>query len=214
MWRFKSSPPHQLMKPKLHLIYLPGIGDAPPTSAQAKALRTWPWWGVEAEIFELHWADDVVWRDKFQRLLVRIDELQAAGKTIALVGISAGASAAINAYAARSNAIHGVVCVAGKVNRPQAIGRYYRQNNPSFVESVEAAQTSLRQLSSSDRQRILSRYALLDGSVVRSDSIIPGAHNRLVFTIGHIFTIATQITLGAPSFIRFLKRLPRDRMVA
>ncbi len=196
------------MTNKLHLIYLPGIGDAPDNSAQTKAIRFGTWWGVESEIFNLWWADNVAWPTKFNRLLKRIDELHDSGKTVGLVGISAGASAAINAFAAREDIIHGVVCIAGKVNRPESIGQRYRQHNPSFVESVEATASSLRQLSPPDKSRILSRYAWLDGTVTRSDSRIPGAHNHSVPAIGHVFTIATQIMLGAPSFIRFLKRLP------
>jgi pimeloyl-ACP methyl ester carboxylesterase len=206
MWRFKSSPPHQHMN-RLYIIYIPGIGDARPSSYQAKAVRTWSWWGVEAEIFELNWADDVPWQTKFQSLLNRIDELGSAGRKVSLVGVSAGASAAINAYAERP-AIHGVVLIAGKVNRPAAIGRRYRQNEPSFVTSAEHAPDSLGKLSPADRRRILSRFAVLDGVVTRKDSTIPDARNRISPTIGHVLTIAVQITLGAPSFIRFLERLP------
>jgi hypothetical protein len=61
-------------------------------------------------------------------------------------------------------------------------------------------------LTASDRARILSRYAVLDERVTRQDSLVPGAHNRLSPTIGHVPTIAAQLILGAPSFLRFLKR--------
>jgi len=194
------------MTKQLHLIYLPGIGDAPEGSYQAKAVRTWRWWGVDSEVYELNWRDDITWVVKFQKLLERIDQLTKEGKSVALVGISAGASAAINAYAARSDSLVGIVCIAGKINRPETIGSRYRQNNPSFVTSAEAAPTALARISAKDRKRILSRYAILDTVVARSDSHIPGAHNRVVPSIGHVITIATQISLGAPSFIRFLKR--------
>jgi hypothetical protein len=196
------------MKKRLHLIYIPGIGDAPQDGSQAKAVRAWRWWGVESEVFEMNWGDDVPWATKLQSLLERIDELAAAGRPVALVAASAGASAAINAFALRREAVTGVVCIAGKVNRPKAIGQRFRRHNPAFVESVQAAAGSLQKLRPADRQRILSRYALLDTYVTKADSRIPGARNRRVPSIGHFVTIATQITLGAPGFIRFLKRLP------
>lgn len=199
------------MTNKLHVLYLPGIGDAPPGSFQSRAVNYWKHWDIEVEIFELNWSDNVAWLAKFQNLLTRIDELLAEGRPVAIVGVSAGASAAINAFAARKDQIVGVVCIAGKVNRPHTIGPRYRSHNPSFVGSVEATAVSLEQLSPKQRQRILSRFALLDGRVARADSRVNGARNRTVPSIGHIFTIASQITLGAPSLIRFLKhQLPKN----
>ena len=60
-------------------------------------MRRWPKYGVEAELFQMNWGDKEPWAPKFERLLLRIDELLSAGKDVALVGASAGASAAINA---------------------------------------------------------------------------------------------------------------------
>jgi hypothetical protein len=188
----------------LHLIFIPGLGDQNP-SLQRRAVNTWRWWGAEAELLPMHWADKEPWAPKFRRLLKRIDELDRAGKAIALVGASAGATAVINAYAARPDKIVGCVLIAGKVNRPDAIGQRYRDENPAFITSAYDCHQALKTLDAAARRRILSRYALFDETVYRPDSRIPGAHNRTVPTIGHVPTIATQITLGAPSFIHFLK---------
>lgn len=193
------------MKKRLHIIYIPGLGDHRPTG-QARAVKTWRGWGVDAEMFQMNWADDVEWRVKFERLLARIDELLAQDKDVALVGASAGASAAINAFAERKNKIVGAVLIAGKVNRPEKIGNHYHKKNPSFIKSAYAAPTSLKELRSDDRKRILSRYAFADETVYKPDSRIEGARNRIVPTIGHAPTIAIQLIFGAPSFIRFLKR--------
>ena len=154
----------------------------------------------------MKWYDDEAWETKFARLLARIDELHAAGHAIGLVGVSAGASAAINAFAARKDKIAGVVLLAGKVNRPNAIGANYRQRNPSFITSAYAAPESLRALNSSLRKKILSRFALKDGVVAREDSLIDGASNQMLLSVGHAPTIALQITFGAPLFLRFLKK--------
>jgi hypothetical protein len=198
------------MKKPLHLIYITGLGDVH-VKGQLKAVNTWHWYGVEAELFQVRWADGEAWALKFERLLGRIDELQTAGKAVALVAASAGASAAINAFAARKSVLVGVVLIAGKVNRPGAIGEHYRRENPAFVTAAEDCQPALASLDTSDRRRILSRFAPLDGVVTISDSRIPGARNCFVPSIGHIPTIASQISLGAPSFIHFLKRLQRQQ---
>lgn len=193
------------MKKPLHLIYIPGLGDSNPTN-QRRAVATWRWWGVQAELFHMNWADKEPWEPKFTRLLDRIDALDQAGEAIGLVGASAGAAAAINAFAARKDKIVGVVLIAGKVNRPEAIGERYRREDPAFVTAAYDCEKALVTLDAADRRRILSRYALADETVYKPDSRIPGARNRLAPSIEHAFTIATQITLGAPSFIYFLKR--------
>jgi predicted alpha/beta hydrolase family esterase len=192
------------MDKQLHVLYVPGLGDNR-ISKQLKAIRTWRWWGVTPELLQMNWADKQPWEEKFERLLMRIDKLHAQNKEIALVGASAGASAVINAYAVRKDKIAGCVLIAGKVNRPSAIGNQYRKKNPAFVAAAYSCEQALTTLNNKDRQRILSRYALVDETVYKPDSKIPGANNRLVPTVGHVITIATQLTLGAPSFIRFLK---------
>jgi pimeloyl-ACP methyl ester carboxylesterase len=190
---------------KLHVIYIPGLGDHMPDS-QRRVVAFWRHWGVEAELFQMDWADDVAWEVKFARLIARIDELTAAGKPVALVGASAGASAVINAYAARKDKIVGVVSICGKINHPEGIGERYRRQNPSFIPSAYQAPQSVEQLDARHRARILCRYAIFDGVVPKHDSQIPGARNRTSPTFLHSITIALQITLGAPSFLRFLKK--------
>jgi pimeloyl-ACP methyl ester carboxylesterase len=204
------------MKRRLHIIYITGLGDHK-AEGQRRAVASWRLWGVEAELFQVKWGDKEPWPPKFQRLLKRIDTLVGQDKQVGLVAVSAGASAAINAYSARKDVVAGVVCIAGKINRPQAIGRRYREDNPAFVTSVEDCQKALESLNSSDRRRILSRFAVFDGIVSLKDSRVPGARNHFVPTIGHIPTIAIQITLGAPSFIHFLKqqvnKTPKHRII-
>jgi len=193
------------MTKHMNVIYIPGLGDRK-VDGQRRAVSSWRLWGVEPELFQMNWGDKKPWLPKFQRLLARIDELSAKGKPVALVGVSAGASAVINAYAARKDKLAGVVCIAGKINRPDTIDQRYYINNISFVTSAYDCEQALKTLSSSDRARILSRFAIYDERLTRQDSLVPGAHNRLSLSIGHLPTIAFQLTLGAPSFLRFLKR--------
>jgi hypothetical protein len=193
---------------KLHLIYVPGLGD---TRIAGQRFAVWMWrlWGVHAEVCQMHWMDKGPWQPKLDRLLQRIDELTAAGETVGLVGTSAGVSAVLHAFALRKSQIVGCVLIAGKVQHPEHIRERYRRENPAFVTAVEGCQQVLGQLEAADRKRILNRYAWSDHIVPAQDSYIDGVHNRRVPTIGHVFTIATQVTVGAPGFIRFLRQLSR-----
>jgi predicted alpha/beta hydrolase family esterase len=193
------------MKKPLHIIYVPGLGDHRLMGQQA-AVNTWRWWGVEAQLFQMNWADKEAWEPKFKRLIARIDKAADEGKDVALVAASAGAAAAINAYAARKQVTVGVVCIAGKINRPQAIGAGYRQKNPAFVTAAYKCEAALKNLDKADRRRIRTYHSPLDGVVTTQDSVIPGASNRLTPVIWHVFVIAAMISLGAPFFIGFLKR--------
>jgi len=192
------------MKPKLSVIYIPGLGDAR-VHGQRLAVCTWRLWGVHAEVFQVLWADDELWENKLRRLLGRIDVLAAKNNAVALVGSSAGASAVINAYARRTSHIAGCVLIAGKVNRAAAIGEQYRKENPAFLPSAQQCERSLASLDDAARRRVLSRYGIVDHIVPKEDSYVAGAHNQAVPTFGHVFTIGVQLIVGAPSLLRFLK---------
>jgi hypothetical protein len=189
---------------RLHIIYIPGVGDDRAV-AQRLAIKFWRLWGVDAEVFPMHWPKHETWPAKRERLLARVDELVAQGHRVGLVGVSAGAAAAVAAYARRSTQLSGCVLAAGKLHHADDISQRYRLRSPDLVDAVKDCDVSLQKLSSTQRQRILSRYALHDGVVPRQDSLVEGGHNRQLLTIGHVATIATQLVLCAPSTIRFLR---------
>jgi hypothetical protein len=202
-----------MTKVKLHVLYVAGLGDDKVTG-QRLAVRAWRLWGVRAEVFQPHWDNDEPWDAKRGHLLTKLDQLISENKPVALIGVSAGASAAINIYALRKSQLVGCVLIAGKINHANAIGEIYRQRNLAFVESAEACEKSLLELDASDRERMMSRYAIFDNLIPREDSKIAGAHNRMVLSIGHAITIATQIVIGAPLFLHFLKALVKKTSVA
>jgi pimeloyl-ACP methyl ester carboxylesterase len=192
------------MTKSLHIIYIPGLGRSDYTG-QRRAVQVWQRFGVTAELFPVNWSDQESWDDKFKRLLALVDAA-AASSDVALVAASAGAAAAINAFAARPKVIVGCVLIAGKVNYPEAIGQLVRKENPAFVTSAYDCVKALGAFDGGARRRILSRYGLVDGRVHARDSRVEGARNRRSPTIGHLMTITWQLTVGAPSFIRFLKK--------
>ncbi len=191
---------------KLHIIYIPGLGDEN-IGSQRLVLSMWRFLNVDVEIMQMHWSGTMQWDEQLHRLLKRIDELKAQGIPVGLVGVSAGAVAVIQAYALRTDSLVGCVLIAGKVNRPEAIGEQYRRTSPMFVTAAEQSPTALALVKRSARMRILSRYALIDGVVSKADSFVEGAQNQVLFSFGHAYTIATQIIFGAPSIVHFLKRL-------
>ena len=192
---------------QLHLIYVPGLGDDRITN-QAKLVNTWSKYGVSLEICQLLWSNGE-WQPKLDKLLKVIDSAVAEDKDVALVAASAGASAATIAFAARQETLVGMVLIAGKVNHPERVGRGYKTKNPAFWTAVNQVQTALDSLSEVSRSHILSRRGVLDEVVVPSDNKIPGAVNQIVPSSGHVITIGSQLLFGAPSFIKFLRKLQK-----
>lgn len=191
------------------VIYVPGIGDDI-KKLQSTLVKLWRLCGVQGVVHEMPWMDSEPFAHKFERLLERIDDLHDQGAVVSLVGTSAGAGAVINAFAARKERVNGVVCLVGKINNPDTIGASYRRRSPAFIESALEVQFSLDRLDiDTDRKRIMSRYAMLDGIVPRRDSVIVGGINKTVPSIGHGLTIVSQLLVGAPFYLRFLKRLAK-----
>lgn len=197
------------MNNKLHIIYVPGLGKARPP-VQSLLIKTWRLWGVESELIEMDWGGKEPWKEKRKRLSDRIDAAAIQGKSVALVAASAGASAALDAYATKENEVTGVMLISGMVNHPEKIGESYRRRNVAFAASTYDGVKALAALSRGDRGRIVSTYALLDEFVAPKYSKVEGARNHRSPTIGHVMTIGFQILFGAPLFIRSLKRQARE----
>ena len=193
-----------MTKKPLHIIYIPGLGDAKVTRQQ-NLVSIWRIYGVHPHLFQMKWADGEDWKPKLVRLRAQIDLLLKEGNDVAVCGASAGAAAALNVYAARKDKLAGCVLIAGKINRPENIREKLVKENPAFAQAAKEVPKAIGKLTVADRKKILSRYGF-DFVVNNADSKIRGARNRHVFTVGHTVTIAVQLIFGAPSFIRFLKK--------
>ena len=186
-----------------HIVYVPGLGD-PRYGTQGWILKLWRLLGVRAHYCPMRWGDKEPFAPKFEKLLGIIDELIAQNHEVSLIGISAGASAVLNAFAARKDRINGVVCVCGKINHPETVRPERYKANPAFKDSLEQLQKSLGRLGPAERSRIMSIHPIDDATVPPADTIIEGAIEKTVASKGHVTTIATQITFGAAGIVRFL----------
>ncbi len=194
------------MKRSHTIIYITGLGDRKP-SLQRWAIKLWKIFGnVSPELFQNNWGDKRPFKEKRNRLLARIDELVAQGHRVSLVGTSAGASMALTAFALRKKDISGVVCVCGKINRPDTVSRAYYAANPAFEESMSQLNDRLRELSTDDKRKILSIHPLYDQTVPVTDTYIKGVKSRRIPTVFHVPSIALCLTVFSFVIIKFLKK--------
>lgn len=187
-----------------HVIYVPGLGDHV-SHGQNLAIQLWRLYGVKPHYFPLKWAKKEKFDTKLDRLLEKIDGLLNDGHSVSLVGVSAGASAVINAYAARTK-LNAVVSIVGKIHRPESIGNTTYRINPAFKESMNQVCGSLEKISTPQRKRIMSIYVRADRTVPNQDSLVDGALNKKFLGWGHISGIFFSVVLGGPLIANFIKK--------
>lgn len=187
-----------------HVIYVPGLGDHK-SYGQPAVIQLWRLFGLRPHYFALLWKSDEDFDDKLQRLVARVDELSANSDKVSLVGASAGASAVINAFAARPEAVSKVVCICGKIQNPDKIDESYFIHNPPFKKSIYTVADSLRSLGKDRIGRIMSVHPLYDPIVPVSETLIPGAVEKEIKTRGHAFSIFYTLIFGSRFMTKFMQ---------
>ncbi len=162
-------------------------------------------WGVKVHYSPVYWDNNESLEQKLNRLLKQVDELSQSGKTLSLVGVSAGASMAMDIYALRKNKIHKAVFICGKLLYPETIGERYFQKHPAFRKSVFTADSNIKNLASADKARMLSLYALADNTVPVRASKLPGVQSKRILALGHIPAIYAAIIFYSPPIAKFIK---------
>lgn len=187
-----------------HVIYVPGLGDHK-TQGQQLVPRFWSVFGVKGHYVPMHWSDKRPFGPKLQRLLDKIDDLAADGSRVSLVGTSAGASVVLLALATRPDRVAGVVCICGKINHPETIGRDRYIENPAFETSMNELQKMLPTIVAQYASRVMSIHPIYDGTVPVQDTVLPGAREKTIFAFGHAASILTALVCKSGTIIRFLK---------
>lgn len=186
------------------IIYITGLNDQHPRFQQF-AINTWRIYGVNPIFFKTSWAEASSFSEKLNRLINIIDTQHKAEKSVSLVGVSAGASLAVAAYAKRKTTIHKVVFICGKLSRPEAVGEAYYSNNPAFRDAMKYLTPNLAKLGKQQRKRIVSLSPLFDEIVAKKDTFVKDAKNITLPTLFHAFTIAIAITFLSPITVLFIK---------
>ena len=191
------------------VIYVPGLGDGR-VGSQQLAVKLWRYQGVEPHLVQMNWADNEAFAPKLQRILDLIDQLHEQGKTVSLVGASAGGSAVMHAYAERPDRVQGVVLLCGKIRNRNNVSHQTYSHNVAFQQSMDYIKEDLARLGKAERRRVLSLRAFMDESVPAPDTQLEGIKTGHILAIGHALGIAVGLTLASPRVLNFLKRRSRQ----
>lgn len=188
-----------------HIIYIPGLGDER-IAGQQKAVTFWHHYGVTPHVLQMNWANNEPFTKKLQKITDLIDYLAINGNKVSLVGVSAGASATLNAFALRANHVHRVALICGEIRLGARIGANYRRKNPAFVESKDHLHDSIALLHAQSRAKIVSYHPITDMTVPPSHTKLSGATSKIMPAFGHFWGITYGITFGAFGVVRWLKK--------
>lgn len=188
-----------------YLIAVPGLGDNRPWQSDFSrwALQRLSKHGLEVIWHPMKWHDGEEFLPKLKRLTERIDEIVKKGHRVALLGISAGGSAVLNAYWERKNKVERVVSVCGYLRGAERIGRFKRT---AFYQSVKLWEGRVGRLSEEERQRVMTvRPRFGDEIVPVGATTVERARNVQILMGGHLLTIAAALTVYSRQIVDFLK---------
>jgi len=171
------------------------------------------WWkkeGLEPIIFLPRWENKKGVKPKLARLLKMIDKESSKDK-IFLIGISAGASLAMNAFLKRLGKVEKMVSVCGRLKMgwsDNEISKKLQKNTltrRAFKESVKLLEDKIKDLKEEDKKRIMTVSAEYGDELIPiQTSKIDGADNITIPTIGHLITITSAMTNNFGPIKKFL----------
>ena len=187
---------------KRAIIYVPGLGDHN-LAGQRLALTLWRRPGLRVEVCPMNWNDKQPLEPKLRKVVNRIDWLATHGYAVSLVGVSAGANAAVHAFARRSDKVAKLVIICGAIQHPEEVGEDTKHENPAFWESMLALHAGvLDKLTDSERRKIVSFIPRSDDVVNPKNMRIEGCHIESLPTHGHVQSIAYAITVATRRVIK------------
>lgn len=173
-----------------HLIYIPGLGDGYDLMRRA-GLFTWRFWGVTTELVPMQWYGESSIDARYDALCDAIDRAVSKGRRVVLVGESAGASLAINAASRRLD-IYGLMTICGITNPRAEVSSAIRKKSPAFNHALVHLEKGVGGL---DLSMVCNIRAAVDHVVPRWSSVIPGAKEYTVWSVGHVATIALCLSV-------------------
>jgi len=194
------------MAKKHYVIVVPGLSDR--KRMVSYAVKQWKKYGITPYVHLAPWKKKEVLSTKLDRLVSQIDELSKKG-FVSLVGISAGGSMVLNAFAKRKAKISSVVNVCGRIKCGDKVFPSLdlaARGNPAFRESVLFCDESRHLLKKADRKKVLNLRAWYDEVVPSQTSILKGALNKRMPVVEHNAAIMFALSMYKNQIINFLHK--------
>jgi len=195
-----------------HVIVIPGLGDSRKELNFICSHWNWSNHGLQIHIYPIGWHDiqEQDFQVKLLRLLRYISKSGIKGERVSLIGVSAGGSAALNAFYRMKNDIHRVINVCGRLRVGSSRGfRSFSsrtRSSSSFAQSVRMLEKHEGLFTKNDREKIMTIHAAFGDELVPKETVlVTGAKNISVPMIEHGLSIFTALTIFSMPIIEFIK---------
>lgn len=120
-----------------------------------------------------------------------------------LIGISAGASLGLLAYAQEPHSIRAFVAVCGFTRLKVSDRRNPKLMELSWYQAADAAEKHRQSLSAEELARIATMIPKTDNVIAPEQQIIPGASVKRMAVRGHVLGIIWALVGGRRFIVRF-----------
>ena len=181
------------------VVIIPGIGDHTPSYD----VFAWVWrrLGYETHIIPFGWTRYYADIATHTRDFMHKHKLDAvAGKDdVYLIGVSAGGTAAVHAFANRQS-VRKVITVSSPFEDADNL------EHRLLVDSIIAVRRDLEQLDAAEKANILSVYGIFDRIVPTYMSRPEGVRTKRIFAFGHAPIIFMALTFHGLRLKRFFSK--------
>ncbi|MCL4384071.1 hypothetical protein M1116_01300 [Patescibacteria group bacterium] len=193
------------MEAKRRVLMITGLNN--PTWQMWPIVKWWQMSGFRVQVFDPKWKNGRPFGIKFRRLLKLIDQVEE--DKLSLVGISAGGSAALNAYGVRRDKINRVVTICSQLRRSRIFENRTLKQSRAFRQSVTRLEKREDKWEEEDLKNIMTVRSMLGDELVPLDTAaMRGAKNMMVPTGEHVFSIFGALTLFSAPIRQFMRVNP------
>jgi len=195
---------------KFVAIIITGLGN----QREQKKLITWAvkdWekkYDIKPVVYEFGWYDKDTLENKLAELLRFIKDINFKGNNVALIGCSAGASAALNVFHSCKEQVHSLINICGRVRTSTNVLptlNFASRNSPLFKHSVIKCEENLKTLTKQDLNKITCYRAIFDEVVPAGTTYINGATNKVLPIIEHVLSIGFCLTIYSRNIASVIK---------
>jgi pimeloyl-ACP methyl ester carboxylesterase len=188
---------------KLHIIYIPGLGDGYDFIRRV-GLLSWRRRDVSVTLVPMRWSDkDETFEDKLDRIKQAIDSKPVPA---VLVGESAGGAMAIAVAAQFPTKVIHTITLCGMNQGAGSVGAHLYRKNPAFREAMTQADKVTANRSDADASKMTILYSSRDSTVRPKDTLIANVTAIDLKTPGHMPTILTVLYLRSRFVLSLMPR--------
>ncbi len=179
----------------MRVVIVPGYGDR--SDYLERAAQNWgERFGLEPEIVVFGWNGvGKSYDEKWNRFSQTIQEMGE----VAIIGISAGASAAVRALQTHPDLVKKVITICGPVHKSLMNPKTLHNEYPVLEQSLE--RLTLKNLPS---ERVMTLRPLYDNVVDIEAMRIDGAHDKRMLVTHHTFSIVWAMYINANRMAKFI----------